>query len=234
MIFQNSAAAFNPKMKIRDIVCEPLLNFNIISKKDRDRRASELLELVELNPHMKDRYPHQLSGGQQQRVAIARALALNPQLLICDEATSALDVCVQRTIVDLLIRLQRERQIAIAFISHDIALVRAISHRIAVMYRGSIVETLRADQIGIGDHHPYVESLISSIFSMDMDFNQKMKIEIRPSHTLDERRGCPFYDRCLSSMDICQKERPLLVAYDNRMIACHRWGHDDRDMTLRG
>lgn len=131
MVFQDPTASFNPKMKIRDIICEPLLNFGRIKKSEKEENCRRLLELVELPAEFSDRYPHNMSGGQRQRVAIARALALEPEVIIMDEATSALDVSVQKTIIELITKLQREKNITIGFICHDIALIEQCAHQIA-------------------------------------------------------------------------------------------------------
>ena len=138
MVFQDPTASFNPKMKIRDIICEPLLNFGRIKKSEKEENCRRLLELVELPAEFSDRYPHNMSGGQRQRVAIARALALEPEVIIMDEATSALDVSVQKTIIELITKLQREKNITIGFICHDIALIEQCAHQIAVMYLGNV------------------------------------------------------------------------------------------------
>ena len=165
MIFQDPATAFNPKMRIRDIICEPLRNFAKVSDKEAEARAVALLEQVELAPEIALRYPHELSGGQRQRVGIARALILEPEVIICDEATSALDVSVQDSIAKLLAKLQREKGVSYIFICHDLALVSLISHRVAVMQNGQIVEELAGDKIAQAQH-PYTKKLLSSVFSV--------------------------------------------------------------------
>ena len=142
MVFQDPTSSFNPKMKIRDIVCEPLLNFKRIKKSEKDAVCRRLLKMVELPGDFADRYPHNMSGGQRQRVAIARALALEPEIIIMDEAASALDVSVQKTIIELVTKLQQEKNITIGFICHDIALIQQCAHQIAVMYLGNVVEVL--------------------------------------------------------------------------------------------
>ena len=139
MVFQDPSAAFNPKMRVKDILCEPLLNYGLLKKSAIDAKAAELLQMVELPVEFKDRYPHSMSGGQRQRLGIARALALEPQVIVCDEATSALDVSVQEKICELLVRLQKEKGITYLFICHDIGLVDLISHHVAVMYLGNVV-----------------------------------------------------------------------------------------------
>lgn len=142
MVFQDPTLSFNPKMNIRDIVCEPLMNFKKIKKSEKDAVCRKLLEMVELPGDFADRYPHNMSGGQRQRVAIARALALEPEIVVLDEATSALDVSVQKTVIELITKLQREKNITFGFICHDIALVQLVAHQVAVMYLGNLVEVL--------------------------------------------------------------------------------------------
>lgn len=168
MIFQDPTTAFNPKMRIRDIICEPLRNFQKVSDKEAEARAVALLEQVELAPEIALRYPHELSGGQRQRVGIARALILEPEIIICDEATSALDVSVQDSIAKLLAKLQREKGVSYIFICHDLGLVSLISHRVAVMEKGTIVEELPGDSIQAAKH-PYTRKLLSSVFRVKGD-----------------------------------------------------------------
>lgn len=165
MIFQDPATAFNPKMRIKDIICEPLRNFAKVGDKEAEARAVDLLRQVELSPEIALRYPHELSGGQRQRVGIARALILEPEIIICDEATSALDVSVQDSIAKLLARIQKERGVSYIFICHDLALVSLISHRVAVMQQGSIVEEMPGDRL-MEARHPYTRKLLASVFSV--------------------------------------------------------------------
>ncbi len=223
MVFQDPSSSFNPKMKIRDIICEPLMNFKRIKASEKDAAARKLLEMVELPGDMADRYPHNMSGGQRQRVAIARALALEPEVIVMDEATSALDVSVQKTIIELITRLQRERNITIGFICHDIGLVQSFAHEIAVMYLGNIVETMPGEDIGEHAMHPYTQALLGSVFDIKMDFSKKIEsIESEAPSPLDMPQGCPFCDRCDRCMDICKSEKPKLVevAKDHE-VACH-------------
>ena len=142
MVFQDPAAAFFPRMRVWDAVTEPLRNFSSCSRRELREKAKQLLEMVELPQEFLDRYPHSMSGGQRQRLGIARALALEPEVLLCDEATSALDVSTQDQLVELLVELQRQRELAILFVCHDLALVQSLSHRIMVMYLGVVVESL--------------------------------------------------------------------------------------------
>mgnify|MGYP000060839981 FL=1 len=175
MVFQDPTASFNPKMKIRDIICEPLLNFGRIKKSEKEENCRRLLELVELPAEFSDRYPHNMSGGQRQRVAIARALALEPEVIIMDEATSALDVSVQKTIIELITKLQREKNITIGFICHDIALIEQCAHQIAVMYLGNVVEVLPGGQLSKDAVHPYTRALMGSVFDINMDFPNRSR-----------------------------------------------------------
>ena len=223
MVFQDPSSAFNPKMKIKDIICEPLLNFKMISGKEKDAEARRLLRLVELPEEFADRYPHNMSGGQRQRVGIARAIALEPEVILCDEATSALDVSVQKNIMELLVRLQREKNIAIGFICHDIALVSQISHQIAVMYLGNVVEVLSSAQMKEYARHPYSMALLDSVFDTNMDFSRKIEsIDSEIPSPLDVPPGCPFQNRCDQCMEICRKERPVLRKIgEEHEVACH-------------
>ena len=163
MVFQDPSAAFSPKMKIMDIVCEPLLNFKRIKKDEKEETARRLLEMVELPGDFARRYPHNMSGGQRQRVGIARALALEPEIIVCDEATSALDVTVQAQVMELLKKLQKEMHLSLLFISHDLALVQALCNRILVMYQGKIVEEGTPDEVILHPREEYTKKLIDSV-----------------------------------------------------------------------
>ena len=223
MVFQDPSSSFNPKMKIRDIVCEPLLNFNRIKRNEKDAACKKLLEMVELPGEFADRYPHNMSGGQRQRVAIARALALEPEILILDEATSALDVSVQKNIIDLVTKLQREKNITIGFICHDIALIQSCAHQVAVMYLGSLVEVLPAQALRENAMHPYTKALMGSIFDIGMDFSKPIEpIEGEAPSPLDVPSGCPFRSRCPACTERCAQEKPRLQEVGpEHMVACH-------------
>ena len=222
MVFQDPTAAFNPKMRVKDIVCEPLLNFGLIERRGTEEKARELLAQVELPPDFALRYPHNMSGGQRQRVAIARALALAPEIIACDEATSALDVSVQDTIIRLLVRLQKEKGITYIFICHDLALVSLFSHRIIVMYLGNIMEELDGDQLEKAKH-PYTQALLGAVFSTDQEKNQR--ITILPGDIpspLDLPKGCPFQNRCAQCEEICRREKPSRKEVaPGHFVACH-------------
>lgn len=228
MVFQEPAASFNPRKRVADIVTEPLFNFSLISKKEKEQKAGELLHMVELTGDYLKRYPHHMSGGQCQRVAVARALALGPEIVVCDEATSALDVSTQEKIVKLLVRLQQEKNLSMVFICHDIALVQSFSHRIAVMYLGNIVEEI--DSKGLQDQaqHPYTRMLLGAIFPVH-NGNGKIEstesvenIESEAPSPLDVPPGCSFQKRCKHSSAQCGWEKPRLrEVRPGHKVACH-------------
>lgn len=224
MVFQDPAAAFNPKMKVKEIVCEPLLNFGLIKKSEVDAKAAELLRLVELPEDFKDRYPHNMSGGQRQRLGIARALSLEPKIVVCDEATSALDVSVQEKICELLVRLQKEKGITYLFICHDLGLVDLMCHQIAVMYLGNIVEYIGyGRRISTEGMHPYTKALMKSVFKVDFKPGEKIEpLESEIPSPLDLPKGCPFQSRCGQCMEICRSLKPeLKEVVPGHFAACH-------------
>lgn len=224
MVFQDPTAAFNPKMKVKEIVCEPLLNFGLIKKSEVDAKAAELLRMVELPEDFKDRYPHNMSGGQRQRLGIARALSLEPKIVVCDEATSALDVSVQEKICELLVRLQKEKGITYLFICHDLGLVDLMCHQIAVMYLGNIVEYIGyGRRISTEGMHPYTKALMKSVFKVDFKPGEKIEpLESEIPSPLDLPKGCPFQSRCGQCMEICRSEKPQLKeVVPGHFVACH-------------
>lgn len=222
MVFQDPGGSFNPKMKIRDIICEPLMNFGRMKASEKDAAARKFLEAVELPGDFADRYPHNMSGGQRQRIAIARALALEPELIVMDEATCALDVSVQKTIIELICKLQREKNIAIGFIAHDLGLIQAFAHQIAVMYLGTIVEVLPGEDVDKA-RHPYTQALLGAVFDTKMDFTKKIEtIDSEIPSPLDVPPGCPFQTRCGRCMEICRRERPeRKIIGEGHEVACH-------------
>ena len=184
---------------------------------------TELLAMVDLPESFLYRYPHNMSGGQRQRVSIARALSLEPEILVCDEATSALDVSVQESVIRLLVRLQKEKNISMLFICHDLALIRSFAHQIAVMYLGNIVEVIPGEDVTEKSLHPYTQALLGAQFSIHMDQNKKIEsIESEAPSPLDVPHGCPFQNRCEHCMEKCRTIRPVLTEVESgHEVACH-------------
>jgi peptide/nickel transport system ATP-binding protein len=164
MVFQDPSTAFNPKQRVKQIICEPLLNYGMIKSSQVEEKAKEMLRLVDLPDDFANRYANNMSGGQRQRIAIARALVLKPEIIVCDEATSALDVSVQKTVIELLRRLQRETNVAYFFICHDLALANMFCDNIVIMQRGRVVETINDLHNG---KDPYTKKLLASIFTIE-------------------------------------------------------------------
>ena len=228
MIFQDPFASLDPRMTVGDILQEPLDNFGIGSVRERRRRVQELLRLVGLNPNFTNRYPHEFSGGQRQRIGIARALAVNPSFIVCDEPVSALDVSIQAQIINLLQDLQREFNLTYLFIAHDLAVVRHLSDRIAVMYLGKVVETADRNDIYDRPQHPYTKALLSSIPVPDPAVERvrapiTLKGEI-PS-PVNPPSGCRFHPRCPIARvpGICNEQEPPLEPHGaaDQVAACH-------------
>lgn len=226
MVFQDPSSSLNPQMKIRDIVCEPLMNYGRIKRSQKNETAAELLEAVELPPEYADRYPHSLSVGQRQRAAIARAVALEPDVIIMDEATCSLDVSVQKSIIELITRLQREKGISIGFICHNLPLVQSFAHEIAVMYLGSVVEIMPGEDIAEKSLHPYTRALLGAVFDINSGPGRKIEcIKGEPPSPLNIPEGCPFCDRCGECTERCRKEKPRLTEVSaGHKVACHLYG----------
>ena len=224
MVFQDPAAAFNPKIKVKEIVTEPLLNFGLIKKSEVDAKAAELLQMVELPVEFMERYPHNMSGGQRQRLGIARALSLEPKIVVCDEATSALDVSVQEKICELLVRLQKEKGITYLFICHDIGLVDLMCHQVAVMYLGNVVEYIGGGRrINTEGMHPYTKALLKAVFKVDFKPGERIEpLESEVPSPLDLPQGCPFAGRCEFCTDICRQQKAQLKEVaPGHLVACH-------------
>ena len=227
MIFQDPYASLNPRMTVERLVGEPLVNYEPPTffdggarRREVRDRVAQLLELVGLSPAYADRYPHEFSGGQRQRIGVARALALNPALVLCDEPVSALDVSIQAQVVNLLMDLREKLGLSYLFIAHDLAVVRHISHRVAVMYLGRIVELAPSREIYEMPLHPYTVALLSAIPVPDPAVQRgRRRIALTgeiPTPT-KKYEGCRFYDRCPARIDRCKSEDPPLVE--------HRTGH---------
>lgn len=225
MIFQDPYASLDSKVKVQDIIAEGMDIHHMTRDKDKRRhRVEKLLEQVGLDKSYLNSYVNTFSGGQRQRIGIARALAVNPKFIVCDEPISALDVSVQAQIVNLLKKLQKERNISYLFIAHDLAMVKYISDRIAVMYMGSIVEIAEAEALYDHAYHPYTQLLISAIPIPDPEVEENRKDEFSDFGLTSEFTccGCRFADRCKESKDICYKEKPKLKQIvSGHFVACH-------------
>ena len=212
VIFQDPFSSLNPRMKIGDILTEPMAVHNIITDKEgRDNRVRELLSLCGLNPKFADRYPHEMSGGQRQRVGIARALALNPEFIICDEAVSALDVSIQAQVINLLEDLRDEFGLTYLFISHDLSVIRHLCQRVAVMYLGHIVELAECDELYDDPIHPYTRALLAAVPIPDPTVEAKRAHEVVQGEVpspINPPSGCVFHPRCPIAVDGCSKAIP--------------------------
>jgi oligopeptide/dipeptide ABC transporter ATP-binding protein len=213
-VFQNPQSSLNPRMKVWEIVTEGLkINRILTERRELLERAEELLKTVGLPSEVINKYPHQLSGGQKQRVAIARALSLNPKVIVADEPTSALDVSVQAQVVNLLLDLQESFGISYLFISHSIPVIRAVSNRVAVMYKGYVLEKGRADKVLENPKHPYTELLLSSVPGSKKKYPQVREV--------GEESGCPFYGRCYRRRKECLNYRvSLKEVEEEHEVAC--------------
>ncbi|AUS85244.1 MAG: dipeptide ABC transporter ATP-binding protein [Lactobacillus sp.] len=223
MIFQDPYASLNPRMKVKELVGEPLEIHTKLSKVEREKLVLEMLEVVGLNAEHADRYAHEFSGGQRQRLGIARALITKPKLIIADEPVSALDVSIQSQILNLLKQLQQEYKISYLFISHDLSVVEHISHYIGVMYLGSIVEIGRKETIFNEPKHPYTQALIASVPIADPTLRKK-KIVLTGDipNPKNPPSGCTFHTRCPFASDICKQAIPeMRKINEEQSVACH-------------
>ena len=225
MVFQDPFGSLNPRMRVGEIVGEPLKVHGLAGDRRRYRaRVAELLDLVGLLPAMANRYPHQFSGGQRQRIGIARALALEPDLVICDEAVSALDVSIQAQVLNLLMDLQRQLGLTYLFIAHDLSVVRHISDRIGVMYLGRIVEIAERDELFERPRHPYTEALLASVPTPDPVVEAARAHHLIAGEVPSVRNppsGCRFHPRCPKVLGHCDCVEPLLAAVGPAHVACH-------------
>ncbi|GIP03918.1 MULTISPECIES: dipeptide ABC transporter ATP-binding protein [Paenibacillus] len=228
MVFQDPYASLNPRMKVKELVAEPLLIHTKLSSKERDKLACELLETVGLNSFHAERFAHEFSGGQRQRIGIARALSVRPNLIVADEPVSALDVSIQSQVLNLLQDLQEEYGLTYLFISHDLSVVEHISDRIGVMYLGALVETADKDTLYDRPLHPYTQALLSSVPVPDPK-QKKERIILKgdlPS-PVNPPTGCRFHTRCPSCMEVCKQITPVYREIEpGHQVACHLYDEE--------
>jgi oligopeptide transport system ATP-binding protein len=222
IVFQDPFASLNPRMTAGDIVGEPLSVHRIAAGRAKRERVAELFEQVGLRPDQMQNYPHQFSGGQRQRICIARALSLRPDLIVCDEPVSALDVSIQAQVINLLIDLQRRHGFSYLFIAHDLAVVAHISHRVAVMYLGRIVELAEKTELFANPRHPYTQALLASVPVADPKTKSlKPMIDGDVPSPINPPSGCAFHTRCPYVMERCKIERPMLAEVGaQHQVAC--------------
>ncbi|MFC2010563.1 ABC transporter ATP-binding protein, partial [Chloroflexota bacterium] len=226
LIFQDPYASLNPRMTAGSIIGEPMTVHKLVSGKEYKEQVDELFRIVQLEPYMEDRYPHEFSGGQRQRIGIARALATRPKLIICDEPVSALDVSIQTQIITLLIKLREELGLTYIFIAHDLSVVRHISDRVAVMYLGKIVEITNSDELYDNPLHPYTQALLSAVPIPEPVVDRQRKRILLTGDVpspVNPPPGCNFHPRCHMAIDICREETPEFRDIgDDHWVACHR------------
>ncbi|MGE0488525.1 MAG: ABC transporter ATP-binding protein [Vulcanimicrobiota bacterium] len=217
-VFQDPYSSLNPRQTIGSILAEPLVIHGLARGPELSARVDELMAKVGLSPDMKSRYPHQFSGGQRQRIGIARALASGPELVVADEPVSALDVSIQAQVLNLLSQLQQEYGLAVLMISHDLAVIRQICHRVAVMFLGRIVEMGPVEQVCRSPRHPYTRALLDAVPSFS-----GFQVNAQASAPVDRRQpGCRYAPRCPLATEVCRQEiPPLAEKLPGRVVACH-------------
>ena len=232
IIFQDPYASLNPRMTVANIIGEPLTEHKLASGQKKIDRVRELMDMVGLDPSFGQRYPHEFSGGQRQRIGIARALALEPEFIVCDEPVSALDVSIQAQVINLLADLQKRLQLTYLFIAHDLAAVRHLSDRVAVMYLGRIVEFASATDIVENPCHPYTKALISAVPIPDPAIEATRERIILTGDVpspMNPPSGCRFHTRCALAEDVCKRVDPVLKEYENEhKVACHVYDREQK------
>ncbi|MDC0216928.1 ABC transporter ATP-binding protein [Pelagibacteraceae bacterium] len=226
IVFQDPHSSLNPAFTIFGSLEEPLKKYGVKSRNERRKIIGDLLEAVNMRREYMDRYPHEFSGGQRQRIGIARALCIGPEIIVCDEAVSALDVSIQAQVLQLLMKLRKERNLTYLFITHDLSVTEYLCDRIAVMYLGRIVELCRSEDLYQNTLHPYSEALISAIPVADLDKKTKrIVLEGDVPSPVNPPSGCPFHPRCPKAQDICKSKVPPLKKYttngNEHYASCH-------------
>ena len=225
MLFQDVYSSLDPKMKVLEIVTEPLAIHSIGTQKERFNKACELITKVGLSPDDLQKYPHQFSGGQRQRIGITRALSSQPKFIVCDEPVSALDVSVQAQILNLLLDLRKDFNLSYLFIAHDLGVVKYFSDRIIVMYLGKIVEVALAKDIYASPKHPYTEALLAAISKYKVGSERKILLQGSIPDPSNPPTGCVLQPRCKYALDVCKQKVPALLPVPNKndsFVACHR------------
>ncbi len=229
MIFQDPESSLNPRMTVRQIIAEPLVVNKVVRGRAMEKVLQDLMLMVEMDPDYLGRYPYAFSGGQRQRIGLARALALKPRLILLDEPTSALDVSVQAQILNLLLRMQKEKNLSFIFVTHDLSVARHVSDKLVVMYLGQFVEIGKTKELFAKPFHPYTQALLSAIPDPHQPFHRIMLRGEIPDPA-NRPSGCPFHPRCLYAKPICQKDVPKLVLIEgsDHKVACHFPGKPEK------
>lgn len=225
MVFQDPFSSLNPRLRVGELIAEPLRAYEVLKGRALSNRVAELMETVGLSASFASRYPHEFSGGQRQRIGIARALALHPKLIICDEAVSALDVSIQAQILNLLDRLQKEFNLTYVFIAHGLPTVKHISDRVAVMYLGKVMELAPKERLFTNPRHPYTQGLLAAVPIPDPELRNPLKSVLLRGELpspLNPPSGCRFSARCSYANERCRAEEPPLEELDGgHWVACH-------------
>ncbi|ALA43275.1 MULTISPECIES: ABC transporter ATP-binding protein [Paenibacillus] len=236
MVFQDPFASLDPRWTVQQVLEEPLITHEKLSKTQLKERVEELLEVVGLSPYHAHRYPHEFSGGQRQRIGIARALALHPKFIVCDEPVSALDVSIQAQVLNLMKDLQKQYDLTYMFISHDLSVVKFISDRVGVMYLGKLVELAPTQEVFREPLHPYTKALMSAVPVADPEA-ERDRIVLKGDVPSPENppSGCAFHNRCPAAMKICSKVQPIFAeAAPGRQVACHLYPASTPEQAIAG
>ncbi|MGE5627117.1 MAG: ABC transporter ATP-binding protein [Solirubrobacterales bacterium] len=222
IIFQDTYSSLNPRITLRDIIGEGIDIHNIYRGNEREEKINRILEITGLDKAYGSMFPHEFSGGQRQRIVIARALSVEPEFIVCDEPVSSLDVSMQAQIINLLVKLQKELGLTYLFISHDLSVIRYISHRVGVMYLGHIVELGDKEDIYENPMHPYTKAMLSAIPNINKEAGHKVMLKGELETPINPKPGCRFANRCIHSKEICYTETPELKKKTNsHFVACH-------------